>query len=296
MGIDVHGLRFLEHALRKNGPMNSTLTIGHQNVQISNKELQDYLGVPGSPASFAQTYADDLLIEQFGATTVASIDASEYEEATYVRDLNVPLEESFPEFDSVVDGGSMEHIFDIRASFENIMRCCRVGGQILHIVPANNFVGHGFYQFSPEFFFSLYSKSNGFAETEVYLADLGKPNVWWRVEPPSGNSRSTALSSYETYALVRTKKVLGIAGAYSVQQSDYVATWETGIPPVYVPSNFYRRIRKKVGDRLPTSTKARLMQIERRVSSGMRSRNPALTRVRPPCKRTQNSLVPVGSV
>lgn len=290
MGIDVHGLRFIEYVFRTNGPIKSTLTIGHQGLHVSKKELQDYLGIPDPPDCFVAPYVDDLLLEQFGATAVASIDASDYEEATYVRDLNIFIEPDFPKFDSVIDAGSLEHVFDIRTSFANISRCCKVGGQIVHISPANNFVGHGFYQFSPEFFFSLYSEVHGFAETEVYLADLGRPNVWWKVAAPSGASRSTAVSPHETYALVRTKKISEVAGTSPVQQSDYVSMWQSSEDADGAPSSLSSRGRlMKLSDQLPTHARAKLVQMKRRASWGMHSRNQVLIRVRPPSPRPHGS-------
>lgn len=150
----------------------STLTVGHQSLNLPARALRRQLGVlPGDSGS---CYADDLLTERFGATTVASIDASGYEGATFVQDLNIPIEADFPKFDSVLDAGSLAHVFDVKTAFRNVIKCCRVGGQILHISPANNYLGHGFCQFSPELFFSIYSQARGFDQTEVFLADLGR--------------------------------------------------------------------------------------------------------------------------
>jgi len=297
MGIDAHGLRFLEYARRVGGPLESTLTIGRQGLHLKERELQRYMGTPNSRECFRSTYVDDLLVDEFGATSVASVDASDYEKATYVRDLNLPLEPDFPQFDTVIDAGTLEHVFDVRTSFSNVGRCCLLGGQIIHVLPANNYVGHGFYQFSPEFFFSLYSEVRGFSKTEVYLADLGRRGFWWKVLPPDGVSRSTAMSSRETYVLVRTNKVSEPTGTYPVQQSDYVNAWE--LPEGEASSSLYRRgTLGKIIDRLPRQTKAilppqlrepGLTQARRRSSSGMHSRNAALSRVPvPPPRQREN--------
>jgi SAM-dependent methyltransferase len=297
MGIDAHGLRFLEYAVRAGGPLRSTLTIGRQSLNVSEKELEHYLGMPTYRECFRSTYVDELLIKEFGATSVESIDASDYEQATYVRDLNLELEPDFPQFETVVDAGALEHIFDVRTSFSNIGRCCRLGGRILHVLPANNFVGHGFYQFSPEFFFSLYSPARGFAETEVYLADLGRSNAWWKVLPPDGISRSIAMSSRETYTLVRTSKVSEVAGTSPVQQSDYVGLWDSSAGNVVSSSIHWRSSFVKLSDHLPEQTRAilvsqltrpSLMQAMRRLSFGLHSRNVALSRVAVPPPRHRN--------
>lgn len=295
MGIDAHGVRFLEYAVRANGPLKSTLTLGRQRLDVSATDLRNYLGTTASGEYHAAKYVDELLVQEFGATSVASIDASGYEQATYVQDLNLDLPPDFPQFDTVIDAGTLEHVFDIRASFGNTARCCRLGGQILHVVPGNNFVGHGFYQFSPEFFFSLYSDARGFADTEVYLADLGRLNFWWKVTPPTGGARSTALSSRETYVLARTRKISEVPAAYPVQQSDYVNTWESHDKgkPTGLVANGRRGILGKLANQLPDQTRAvlasqitpRLAQARRRFSSGLHSGNPALSRVSVPSHR-----------
>ncbi len=72
-------------------------------------------------------------------------------------------------------------MFNIAQALENCVKLCKIGGQILQAVPANGECGHGFWQMSPELFFSLYSERNGFIETEVFIANLmenaigGKP-------------------------------------------------------------------------------------------------------------------------
>jgi SAM-dependent methyltransferase len=298
MGIDAHGIRFLEYVLRANGPMNETLTVGHQALDVPEREVRDYLGLTASRQCAVSSFIDDLLAEEFGATSVASLDASSYEGATYVRDLNLELEPNFPQFDTIIDAGTLEHVFDVRTGFGNINRCCKVGGQILHILPANNFVGHGFYQFSPEFFYSLYNEARGFTDTEVYLADLGRLNAWWKVVPPTGVSRSTAMCSHETYTLVRTRKISEPAGTLPVQQSDYVSKWVSHEETSVQHSSLQRRtFLGNLSNLLPGPTRAmlvspltpRFVQARRRFSTGIHSRNAVLNRVSVPPPRHRRS-------
>ena len=86
------------------------------------------------------------------------MDISDYEDADYTHDLNNPVPEELHEaFDLVIDGGTMEHLFDIKQCLENITRMVKIGGRIIHISPTNNFSGHGLYQFSPDLFYDFYS-------------------------------------------------------------------------------------------------------------------------------------------
>ena len=64
----------------------------------------------------------------------------------------------------VIDGGCLEHIFNFPVAIKNCMEMLQEGGHFIGITPANNLMGHGFYQFSPELYFRIFSKENGFAD------------------------------------------------------------------------------------------------------------------------------------
>jgi len=93
-----------------------------------------------------------------GYDEVLSIDYSDYEGADYVFDLNEIV--SDPEILSsaslIVDGGTLEHIFHVPNVMKNIFYILGDRGVIYHANPMNNYVDHGFYQFSPTFYFDYY--------------------------------------------------------------------------------------------------------------------------------------------
>lgn len=183
-----------------------TLTIGRQGLHVAEPSVRDALAL--APEYKNDAYCDQLLLDQFGASKVDSVDFSNYEGASIIYDMNLPVPEHFSDqYDTVIDGGCLEHIFNVPQALLNCSAFCKPGGQILHMLPANNCCGHGFWQFSPELFFSLYSKTNGYSETEVFLADLSKPSKWFRVRPPVCGERVNVHSASEAYVLVRT--VLG---------------------------------------------------------------------------------------
>lgn len=224
MGIDAHALNLLRYANRKRGGLGSTITIGRMAVHLGPRAHKRWTNA--APTS-APTYGDGILREHFGATSVDSIDNSDYEGATIVADLNQPMPpDNSTGYDSVLDFGCMEHIFDVRQAMSNMTSLCRVGGTILHILPANGYCGHGFYQFSPELFFSYYTPQNGFAGTEVFLADLLDTNHWYKVTPPSNGRRVNIRSGREICVIVYTERVAQCP-AGTIQQSDYVHEWST---------------------------------------------------------------------
>ncbi len=229
MGIDIHGLRLLQYAASK-ASFGDIATLGRQNIHVGDAVLQKTLRLPVEKRY--GPFCEDLLIEQFGAASVTSFDASEYESATVLHDMNKPLDHS-RQYDTVIDFGTLEHIFDLAVAFKNIAMLCKPGGSIVHSLPANNYNGHGFWQFSPELFFSLYSTSNGFADTEVYIAQLDDDQNWWKAAVPANGVRVEYTSASRSYVLVLTRKHTADT-SQSVQQSDYLMNWEHG-PASAVP-------------------------------------------------------------
>jgi hypothetical protein len=99
------------------------------------------------------------------------------------------------------------------------------GGQVIHMNPSNNFCGHGFYQFSPEFYFSAYSSSRGFTNAEVFLAKVSNSQYWFKVREPKGGQRAEVSSGLPLVCLVRAQKRNNEPSNTPVQQSDYVHHW-----------------------------------------------------------------------
>ena len=84
-----------------------------------------------------------------------------YESAKHLHDMNEGIPGDFKEkYTAVLDAGSLEHIFNFPVAIKNRMDMVNVSGHYLAITPANNFCGHGFYQFSPELYFSVLTREN----------------------------------------------------------------------------------------------------------------------------------------
>ena len=108
-------------------------------------------------------YFESYLARMFDCRSIASIDASSFEGAEIIHDMNRPIStELESKFDLVVDGGSLEHIFNFPVAVSNLMRMAVVGGFVMTSNPANNLCGHGFYQLSPELMYRSFSAKNGF--------------------------------------------------------------------------------------------------------------------------------------
>jgi hypothetical protein len=224
MGIDSHGFNFLKYA-HNFGDFGPTVTIGRQSLHLHPRQIRKAFAADSRIAS--EDYCEGMLTRHFGATRIDSLDASLYENATIRHDMNRPLPESqYGKYQTVFDGGCLEHIYDIPQALKNVSLLCRPGGQILHVLPANSFCGHGFWQFSPELFFSLYSEANGYAGTEVFLANTLCLSHWFRVSRPEQGRRAEIQSLSPMYLLVRTQKQGEHFSHQSITQSDYLHNWE----------------------------------------------------------------------
>lgn len=141
------------------------LTIGQQTVLLSSSKYHEIFGK--LPAQ--DTINDLILFQAMGAGCVESIDYFG-SKATFKYDLNKPLENvlSKGEFDLVLDGGTLEHCFNVGVYMESVVRLVRSGGRVLHITACQGYPNHGFYNFQPTFFFDFYD-ANGWDDMHCYI-------------------------------------------------------------------------------------------------------------------------------
>jgi hypothetical protein len=220
---------------RKSGAdFSRVITIGRQQLTIGAGELEEFFRARGRDDIAARVasdasdgYCETVIRAAFGAETIHSVDASNYEKASLVHDMNTPLG-AHEQYSVVLDLGTLEHVFNVPVGFDNAAALCARGGYIMHMLPSNNCSGHGFYQFSPEFFFQIYSEARGFAGTRVFAAPMGSQEVWYEVRAPHTlKSRVNVTSRDELYLLVLTQKVGDPKplAQCPVQQSDYEQLW-----------------------------------------------------------------------
>ena len=174
-------------------------------------------------------FADEFF-RLLGAKEIVAVDRSDFEGANLLHDLN----ERFPEshrgqYSVVFDGGTLEHIFNYPAALRNCLELIRPGGYFITITPASNLMGHGFYQFSPELFFRVFSAVNGFALNKIVLYNSSKADApFYQVtDPASAKGRNNLISSQPMYLAVLAQRVaIAPILAQPPMQSDYVAGWE----------------------------------------------------------------------
>lgn len=240
MGVDYNITQMILLGLRHGVDLSAVATLGRIDLHIKRDDLARLLrdfDIPVDDSTFEgaarQRYADDLL-RLLGARDVVSIDASDYEGATIVHDMNQPVDNTLTgRFSAIIDHGTSEHIYDFPTAMRNVMKMLAPGGYFLSATCANNFMGHGFYQFSPELYFRLFSAASGFRMKGVFLVEVGSRGHWYRVTDPAvARERVTLKNREPTYIVVLTEKIRDEATIPPPQQSDYTVAWESDLAPV----------------------------------------------------------------
>ena len=162
-----------------------------------------------------------------GAKEIVAIDASDYEGAQIVHDMNRQIPDSLgSSFDLVLDSGTLEHIFDFPTALRNAAQMVRPDGRFISITMANNFCGHGFYQFSPELFYRFLCPQNGYALDSCILWEDIPGSMFYQVpDPDSLRTRIDLTSEFGAYLIVSAHRLGDVSREFIPQQSDYMRRW-----------------------------------------------------------------------
>ena len=200
-----------------------TLTVGRQVIDAPGRQLAR-LGLNGMRMG---GNGDDLL-RLLGATSVDSLDASDYEGATLIHDLNRELPADWAErYSAVFDGGSLEHVYDLPKALRSCMNLVSVGGHYIAASPANNNMGHGFYQLSPEFYFRSFAVEHGWRLRGLFMTERFVRTRWYAVSDPDTLDRRLTLQNRaraDLFVIAEKLRPSGIADD-PPQQRFYEAAW-----------------------------------------------------------------------
>ena len=230
MGLFVGDFRFLISAKSLGLGGGAACTIGRQPLFLSEQTMHRIAAEYDQRLCSLQRgqaiYLTDQVLRALGFEQVDVLDISDYEGANLIHDLNVHVSRELEDrFDLIVDGGTLEHVFNFPVAIENVMRMLRVGGEILLTSPANNYCGHGFYQISPELFFRVFSPANGFEIVRIYMQSGGQ--YYHIIDPVDVHSRVELVSPKMALLMVHARKTGRVPEPLKIpQQSDYVTIWE----------------------------------------------------------------------
>jgi len=241
MGLSLNAVALLleEGAER---PFRGTIgTLGKQRVFATNQQLSNTFRRAGAAPQTPlprndQIVTDTALLEAMGFDTVESLDYSDYEGATHVLDLNQPtIPDGLRErYDVLLDSGTIEHVFHIPNVLANIHNLIKVGGRVIFIAPSSNHLDHGFYMFSPTFFYDYY-RANGFKIEAIYVVryhpDGGpwhvyeySPSAWEQFQIGGLDSRPYAIFLVATKTATSRHDVIPQQGFYADTSQHYAGS------------------------------------------------------------------------
>src|ERR1700692_647106 len=256
MGIDRYFAEFLGCAHKAGVDFSRTGTVGRLNLFIDHRSLHAVLretcgAVTDDDVRAVHTgsggYVEELLRGR-GHKEPISFDAAADEGASRIHDMNLPIGDDLKRrFSVVIDGGTLEHVFNFPVAIQNCMQMLDVGGHFFSHTMANNFMGHGFYQFSPELFYRVFSPENGFRMHRVVMFEqrVGRPRWYEAADPNDINERVELINGRPTYLFVHAERVADVPiFAAAPQQADYAAHWSRNAKPRYGSQGLRGRVHR----------------------------------------------------
>ncbi|MEE9454598.1 MAG: class I SAM-dependent methyltransferase [Paracoccaceae bacterium] len=236
MGIDLHlGRAILNVRPHIAAKAPKSLMLGRQTLRLHKPRKTRKFNKAVAKAGYdfqlediagSNHYAEGFF-EKIGLPDIDSMDNSDYENCTIVHDLNKNVPKKLHNtYDFILDGGTIEHVFDVPKAFENVHKMLKKGGVFLSFNGGNGWFGHGFYQFSPEIVWRHWGDFRGY---EVLSCDAVStaPDAWPVAIPdPKSKGRRAQVILPGRYYLGFAVRKMGEQSKGLVQQSDYSRRWK----------------------------------------------------------------------
>jgi SAM-dependent methyltransferase len=114
------------------------------------------------------TYAE--VLKGFGAKSVTTLDFLD-SRADIRHDMNTPIPGQYRSaFDTLIDIGCLEHVFDTAQCLENCMSMVRPGGHFVLHTPVKGYFRHGIHVFDPDALTAVFA-ANGFTVLRSWFSD-----------------------------------------------------------------------------------------------------------------------------
>jgi hypothetical protein len=266
MGLDTAAVMFLCGAKAAGVDFSSTAMIGRQWFFPEVGALARVFSALGVPRDADQFLRENHYSENFfsllGARQISSVDVSDFEGATHIHDMNLPLPDALRgQFSLVHDSGTLEHVFHFVQALKNCMEMVALGGHFTQVSNANNWMGHGFWQISPELIYRAFSPANGFHIETVLLHEVVPGGGWYfALDPEQVRNRVQLCNSRPTYILTAAKKVAQVEiFASTPQQSDYASVWNASADLFHPRPPSFSGLRKRIPRPIKRFLKDRLI-------------------------------------
>ena len=229
MGIKTSSARLLAY-LKREGESNlrSVCMLGRQELCLTERQIKafckDYKDV--LQGDFQREIFCENFLKALGAEQIHSLDASDFEGADIICDLNQPIPVEYRNrFTCVIDGGTTEHIFSFDQAMENVIDLLEVGGYYIGMIPSNNWNGHGLYQLSPMLYMQLFCERNGMKLKHLYLCNAFRAQTIREIQKRDITNRTELNGIAPTELYIVAQKVEDRCGTLVLQQGDYEQKW-----------------------------------------------------------------------
>lgn len=188
MGLLRRHLNVLAIEHKRNPIKGNVLTLGQQSVHATLDEVKLIFKKQGVPLKDLPTGFDaknkipdwngtlydsytncQAVLGLLGVKKTSATDVSGYENPDIIMDLNLPVDEKYHNaFDTILDVGTLEHIFNISQALKNIKLMVKPGGTIILGTWTSGAINHGFWQICPTLFYDYFS-SCGFEDFSCFM-------------------------------------------------------------------------------------------------------------------------------
>lgn len=147
MGIDLTLIKFFD-ACFEAGPLpGPVLALGSLAINDDPERVRAFAARNAYRRLAEEMSVSALFAERYGVHDYVSCDVNGL--ADFHIDLNAPLPPAHvARYGGVLNGGTLEHVFDVRQAFQNVHDALVVGGVAIHTTPTTWF-DHGFFNFNP---------------------------------------------------------------------------------------------------------------------------------------------------
>lgn len=239
MGIDsAFGIQLIKALPLVTGKQ-AAVMLGRQSLNVRRGQrpfFKQALRTADLPLKYSHYQQEDgfseTFFERIGYPAMKSMDASTYEGCDIVQDLNDPVVDDLRgKFDLVIDGGTIEHVFNTPQALDNVFHMLKDDGIFISINGMTGWAGHGFYQFSPELVWRYWQDTRRCkveicaavcidpSQDTIDVADTGKGGARFRSKGLMGRW-------YLFYIIRKLPTANDVKQVTKTQQGDYAVTWD----------------------------------------------------------------------
>jgi SAM-dependent methyltransferase len=206
MGIDFSQIQFFDICHKHGGLQTPLLGLGSLAIRESKGDIEGLATAFGYTTLRREQSVRAFFLDRYNISDYRDCDING--SAEILLDLNKRIPENMVgAFGTVLNGGTLEHVFDIRQAMENLHRLVRPNGSFIHMVPVT-WYEHGFMNFNPVFFHTV-AEANDYTTlaegfyflTGAFLGESDKPCV---LVTRGGGADGKAADRLKTYLCGQT--------------------------------------------------------------------------------------------